>query len=56
VIVHHIEMHNVGACVEYRRYFLAEPREIGGENRGSNEKIFHAGSLSGDQAMHFTDS
>src|SRR5690606_8726366 len=39
VVVHHVEMHEVGAGRDHRVHLLAQPREIRGQDRGSNPEI-----------------
>src|SRR4051794_16176401 len=48
VTVHHIDMNPVGARLVDRAHFLAEPGEVGGEDRGGDERLGH-GPISGLQ-------
>ena len=44
MVVHHVEMNEVGAGVDDLAHFLAETRAIGGQYRGGNaERGRHAG-------------
>jgi hypothetical protein len=52
MVVHHVEMHDVGPGGEDVVDFLAEPGEIGGENaRGNPEGLGHGELLKGDEAI-----
>jgi ApaG protein len=41
MIVHHVEVDQVGASGDHRAHFLAEPGEIGGENRRCDLDLAH---------------
>ena len=41
MIVHHIEMDDVGPGGEHRIHFLSQTGKVGGEDGGGNEVISH---------------
>ena len=41
VVVHHVEMDQIGASRDHRTHLFAEAREIGGENRRCNLAALH---------------
>ena len=45
--VHHVDVHPVGAGRVHRAHFLAEPGEIGGQDRRGDERRGHADAISG---------
>jgi hypothetical protein len=45
MVVHDVEMHDVGARGEHVIDFLAEPGEVGGENARGNPEVFGHGEL-----------
>ena len=38
MVVHHVEVNHVGAGCDDRSHFLAEPREVGGQNARCNSE------------------
>ena len=41
MVVHHVEVQEVGAGGDHRAHFLAEPREVGGQERRRDQVVGH---------------
>ena len=41
MVVHHVEVEEVGAGGDHRAHFVAEAREIGGQERRRNQEVGH---------------